>query len=1290
VTPPAYLGRVRTADGVVAGTCFQVAPSILVTAQHVLSGDVLVDNFGDEIASARVLRADPVHDLAVLRVERPFAASVTGLSVTDAERLTSSVVVTGACEVDDSGRGYSHLDAPGSWSGGTTRDGVPLGRLSSTDVLLGMSGAPVRRLGDDVVVGVVSGRYNSADGWLRDSVWVARVEDLQPLLAGLVDVAVGGRPLGPIVDLVLEVSTSTVRLRGPGIDLIAEHGGVGFGLRSAVRERQPRRAGRLLAESFLPEPLSGALADVLRRADAADTVVRLGLDAADFAMLPWEALPNPVDGRPLALSRLVVVYRRAPAPQPRPIRGPLRLVVAIASPDDASPVLDFERELRNVLAAVRGARQGEAQVRLVPFATTSAIRAELAAGPAHVLHMSGHGRPGELLLEDDDGAGRPVTAEVFVEEAIPPGAMPPVVALSACHAHESPSFSAALLRCGASVVIGAEASVSDRYGTRLFARVYNELASSAQPDVLAAVAEARRIVQRELESAKDPLADRDEWSVITVHTGGAAILFDPAASETLPPPARQSLRGLLDRGVGEFVGRRREQRELPTLLLGTATSGVLLYGIGGVGKTTLAAQLVRRIQSREPARRAIVLNGELSVDAVFTKVAVTLRRAGLPAAAEFVSRLDERWQDRFDALREDVLDNLPLLLVLDNFDDNLTDNHTGNQIRDAALAGLLAAWSRDPGRSRLLITSRHPVGVPGLTLRPVGPLSLAETLKLIWSLPALDALEPTDIERVWRLVGGHPRTLEYLDALLTGGRARFHDVTERLARAVDTTALAATPTLDAALAQSITLAANEVLLDQLLATLPADVERHLVELSVYREPIEISTDLSTDLTLLEASSLVTLDGGRAFVHRWTATELARRWTADHHADDLAAAHRQAAQYWRRRVKTLKLENAAVVHDLLEARHHLLAAGDRAEGFVITEAALLVLDGMGAPDHAFELTRDTLRWVELDSPQQLAMTQRLGVLAQGWGDYSEAERCYQQALEISKRLNVAAGMATCSYQLGKLAKDRGNYADAEHHYRRALEISEQSNAMSGMTAAVYHEFGNLAESRGDYDEAERRYHQALEISEQLGNRYEMSATIGQLGMLAHDRGDHQEAERRYRQARKIAENVNNPAQLATFYHQEGVLAHDLGKYAEAEDLYRSSLEIDLRMGDQAGIAANYGQLGLLAMTREDYPEAERLYQQSLAIKERLRDQAGVATTLTGLGLLAMARKRLGDAVGFNARALLLRLTHDLPHVHYNTALLVSLRRHVGSAAFNDAAGRVLDTEQITRLNDQLPR
>src|SRR5262249_50886844 len=156
---------------------------------------------------------------------------------------------------------------------------------------------------------------------------------------------------------------------------------------------------------------------------------------------------------------------------------PLRILVAIAAPDrGGSGVLDYEQELRNVLAAVRTARQGQVHVRVIRFAHTAAIYAALDAEPAHVLHVPGHGRPGALALEHPDGAARRATAEESADEARPPGKMPAVIALAACATDAAAasgelSFAARLCERGAAAVIATETSVTDVYATRVFARV---------------------------------------------------------------------------------------------------------------------------------------------------------------------------------------------------------------------------------------------------------------------------------------------------------------------------------------------------------------------------------------------------------------------------------------------------------------------------------------------------------------------------------------------------------------------------------------------------------------------------------------------------------------------------------------------------------------------------------------------------------------------------------------------------------------------------------------------------
>ena len=75
-------------------------------------------------------------------------------------------------------------------------DAVPLGRVTCGSLVQGMSGAPVIRDSDRVVAGVVSGWYNTADGWLAGTVWVARTEDLLPLLDGFAVVTMAGAAAG--------------------------------------------------------------------------------------------------------------------------------------------------------------------------------------------------------------------------------------------------------------------------------------------------------------------------------------------------------------------------------------------------------------------------------------------------------------------------------------------------------------------------------------------------------------------------------------------------------------------------------------------------------------------------------------------------------------------------------------------------------------------------------------------------------------------------------------------------------------------------------------------------------------------------------------------------------------------------------------------------------------------------------------------------------------------------------------------------------------------------------------
>jgi hypothetical protein len=245
---PSYLGRILHDGGELVGTCFQVSPGVLVTAWHVLDAlgaggegsTVSVDSLaGGPVRPAQVRRTDYVHDLAVLITVEPLPGCAPGLAATDLVQISTPIVITGVSTLEDPGHTHRYLDADGHWSGGSTLgDQIPVGRASANAVTPGMSGAPVVTLpGPDRqpnVVGVVSARYNTPDDWVRNSVWVARTEDLAPLLAGLCDITLPERRWADAADLTLSVTDTEVRLHGPGIIEV-----------KAAHKRDHARAGRL-------------------------------------------------------------------------------------------------------------------------------------------------------------------------------------------------------------------------------------------------------------------------------------------------------------------------------------------------------------------------------------------------------------------------------------------------------------------------------------------------------------------------------------------------------------------------------------------------------------------------------------------------------------------------------------------------------------------------------------------------------------------------------------------------------------------------------------------------------------------------------------------------------------------------------------------------------------------------------------------------------------------------------------------------------------------------------------
>ncbi|MFD2233224.1 CHAT domain-containing protein, partial [Phaeospirillum tilakii] len=463
--------------------------------------------------------------------------------------------------------------------------------------------------------------------------------------------------------------------------------------------------------------------------------------------LPWEVLATRDGFLAAEPAQPLVVWRRLGSPaEARPAvpeNGDVAVLFMAAAPE-GQHLLDFEAEEAAIL---------EATCRL-PLALAVEESGSLAGlevrlgtdGPFEALHLSCHGEivKGQgpvLALEDAVGALDKVPLPDFTGQLA--DQLPPLVFLSACRSAEDEGmepFARALARGGDGNVVGWDGSVNDGDAI-LFASVFYRRLAEAKTVPQAAAAGRLAVLQAH---RTDPQRGRD-WHLARVylgrHGGGPlcrkggetrALARDAGDREFLVKTAA----GVVPvAGSRTFVGRRRAIQTVLRVFAEGKTAGVLVHGMGNLGKSSLAHRVVQRLA---PRHRAVVIFGRYDAltifDAVTEAVPVAAREESVLRWREAVARSAAKLADALEAMLTGPLARHPVLLVIDDLERILDIPAPGQErtpVQDLyrdPLAAVIMAFDRGGGASRLLLTSRYrftlPDGKGGDWERRLFPLQL--------------------------------------------------------------------------------------------------------------------------------------------------------------------------------------------------------------------------------------------------------------------------------------------------------------------------------------------------------------------------------------------------------------------------------------------------------------------------------------------------------------------------------------------------------------------------------------
>lgn len=570
--------------------------------------------------------------------------------------------------------------------------------------------------------------------------------------------------------------------------------------------------GRWLGTAVLGEAIGATLV-----APRLPLAVRVEVPAAAAGLLSLPLELAHAGGRPLACAGISLVFTVAgEGDSIAHARVGERLrMLALFSVPTAATALALRRErhaLTRLIAEIAQTRGVAIELRVLQYGASRQALADALeeADGWDLVHFSGHGERGVLVLERDDGGADVIDTRDLLALLAPARGRLKLATLSACWsaaatiaetrawlglptapaasreassaggttAAELPSLARAVAHDLGCAVLAMRYPVGDQFAIDLAAHLFRHLFEDRQP--------LPRALAMALAKA---LPGAPPLSVATPALFGEAALGLTLAPppEHAAPPLHDEMSGFPDepeRFVGRIGALARASRALAP---NSGRAGVLFCGMAGAGKTAAALELAYRYQptAQQPPRRFRHFvwykapdqadDGD-GADIAGALVALALameRQIDGWAMVHLVDRDEDfaRLLPRLKALCE----QRSILIVLDNLESLLTAD---GRWRDRRWEALITTLAGHRGHARLVLTSRiRPADLPAaLQFEAVHALPLEDALLLARELPNLGRLlesgEAGDaaagrelVRRTLAIVQGHPKLIELADRL---------------------------------------------------------------------------------------------------------------------------------------------------------------------------------------------------------------------------------------------------------------------------------------------------------------------------------------------------------------------------------------------------------------------------------------------------------------------------------------------------------------------------------------------
>ncbi len=682
-----------------------------------------------------------------------------------------------------------------------------------------------------------------------------------------------------------------------------------------------------------------------------------------------------------------------------------------------------------------------------------------------------------------------------------------------------------------------------------------------------------------------------------------------------------------------------------------------LMGVGGIGKTTIAAALCHDCEVR---RTFDVIHWiDVGPNRKTPQDAAPLMRVAADGSSEQYQNIDAA-RAAFAA----YLHGKKTLIVLDD-------------VWDVSIAKAFQFAAVD---CRLLITTRQKriVDLLGAKGQSVDKLTDDEAVEVL-NGRAGRALDDSDARKIARTLDGHALAVSLAGAWLSQNPTKSAaDLLARFAKRPDFRDLkldAGDKNLNLELALSLSYTD---LTDparghfRALGLLPVEANVSAAALGAMWG-IDDDIDAEDALRVLVGASLLapTPDAD----DRYTLHPLLRAYARallDEAGEHDAVFLRYAAYFTEqaKQFRTLPPQDwrDTIERDLL----HVLAVGDGlADRVMALPPSPLEGEGTGvrgelqalALEFAYNTTRFVFRrmehqrraWLEMGLALSRAAGNvkraslflvSIGYIWNALGEKRKALDYYEQALPVLRELGDRAGEATTLNNIGMVWDDLGEKHKALDYYQQALPIRRAVGDRAG-EAVTLSNIGAVWDALGEKHKALDYFQQALPIFRAVGDRAGEASTLNNIAGVYYATGEPHKALEFYEQALPIFRAVGDRAGEATTLTNIGMVYQALGEPHKALDYYQQALPIRRVVGDRAGEAATLNNMGYIYFQAGDLARTVEIQRQVIEINRAIQSVSQEAASLFNLAVVLAQMGERDEAITLVQQSIAILERYNLP-------------------------------------------